>query len=254
MDFSDDDLLRYSRHILLDAIGIDGQQRLSAARVFVVGVGGLGSSVLLHLAAAGVGELFIADADYVELSNLQRQLVHREHRLGMAKVLSAQQELCLVNPQVKVHPIASHLFEPALSEWVARVALVIDCSDNFATRYALNRACVVQQKPLICGAAMAFQGQVTVVDARYGPCYQCLFGDTEVAEANRCVASGVFAPLVGVVGSLQAAEALKALTGCGNLLLGQLLHIDLLAHRWRQIPYYRDSACCVCAKQPCLHR
>ncbi|QNM97940.1 HesA/MoeB/ThiF family protein [Chitinimonas koreensis] len=248
-DFSDDELLRYSRHILLDEVGIEGQRRLAGATALVVGLGGLGSPAALYLASAGVGRLLLADADVVELTNLQRQIVHRQDALGQAKVDSARATLATVNPLVEVVPIAERLAGEALAAAVAQADVVLDCSDNFPTRHAVNRACVAARKPLVSGAAVRFDGQFAVFDPRRAdsPCYRCLFDEDGEASDGPCATFGVFAPLVGIVGAMQAAEALKLLIGMEGVPLGRLLTLDLRSHEWRSLRFRRDPACPVCA-------
>jgi len=247
----DDSLLRYARHILLNEFGIEGQQRVQAAHVLIIGAGGLGSPAALYLAAAGVGHMTLADDDVVDLSNLQRQILHRSDRVGQAKVLSGQHTLQALNPDVHIHTYTERLNADTLAPLVAQANVVLDCSDNFATRYAINRACVHLRKPLVSGAAIRFDGQVSVFDLRdaASPCYHCLFPEaSEELEAMNCATVGVFGPLVGMVGSTQAAEALKILAHMGEPLTGRLLMIDALHARWRTIALARDPHCAVCAQ------
>ena len=246
---NDAQLLRYSRHILLDEIGIEGQQRLLQATALIVGAGGLGSPAALYLASAGVGRLILADGDTVDLTNLQRQILHSHDRLGVAKALSGQTALRAINPEVFVEPLTCRLTGEQLAQTVANADVVLDCCDNFATRHAINRACVALQKPLVSGAAIRFSGQLTVFDPRGGanPCYNCLFPEGGDVEEVRCAVMGVFAPLTGIIGSTQAAEALKLLIGCGEPLAGRLLLLDGLAMDWRSIAVPRDPACPVCS-------
>lgn len=244
----DQELLRYSRHILLPQIGIEGQARLRAARVLVLGAGGLGSPAALYLASAGIGTLAIADGDTVDLTNLQRQIVHRVSAIGQPKALSAQTTLADINPGCRVVPLQERLADARLDQEVLAADVVLDCSDNFATRHAVNRACVRHRKPLVSGAAIRFDGQVGVFDSRQAgaPCYHCLFPEAEDVEEVRCAVMGVFAPLVGIIGATQAAEALKLLIGCGTSLAGRLLLLDGLGMEWRSIAVPRDPACPVC--------
>ncbi|CAG0955041.1 sulfur carrier protein ThiS adenylyltransferase [Burkholderiales bacterium] len=244
----DDALLRYSRHILLDEIGVDGQEKLLAARVLIIGAGGLGSPAALYLASAGVGQLTLCDGDTVDLTNLQRQILHDTPSIGLPKVVSGQRRLAQVNPEVDVVTIAQRVAEAELEELVAAHDLVLDCCDNFATRHAVNRACVQHKRPLVSGAAIRFDGQVAVFDARRGdsPCYQCLFGEGQELEETRCATMGVFAPLVGLVGSIQAAEAMKLITGAGTPLVGKLLLIDARTMRFRELRLASDPTCPVC--------
>ena len=243
-------LLRYSRHILLPQIGIEGQEKLLAARALVLGAGGLGSPAALYLASAGMGTLAIADGDTVDLTNLQRQIVHRTAAIGQPKVRSAQATLAEINPGCNVVPLQERLSGARLEAEVALADVVLDCSDNFATRHAVNRACVRYRKPLVSGAAIRFDGQVAVFDPRRAdaPCYHCLFPEADDVEEVRCATMGVFAPLVGIIGAMQAAEALKQVIGCGESLAGRLLLLDGLAMAWRSISVPRDPACPVCRR------
>ncbi|MDR2031848.1 MAG: HesA/MoeB/ThiF family protein [Azoarcus sp.] len=243
----DAQLLRYSRHILLDELGIEGQARLLRSHALIVGAGGLGSPAALYLAGAGVGVLTLADGDSVDASNLQRQILHVEARIGQAKAASGATALSAFNAGVRVVPVLEHLDGEALEARVAAADIVLDCSDNFATRYAINRACVRWKKPLVSGAATRFNGQVSVFNlSRAAPCYHCLFPDSRDMEDERCAVTGVFAPLTGIVGSLQAAEALKILTGIGVPLIGRLLSIDVLTQTFRTLSFKRDPACPIC--------
>lgn len=243
----DQQLLRYSRQILLPQIDIDGQQRLLDSRVLIVGVGGLGSPVALYLAAAGVGELVLADPDQVDLTNLQRQIIHHAADIGRDKVASAAERAAAINPQVTCRTLSVALADDALLAAVSEVDLVLDCSDNFATRHAVNAACVAQGKPLVSGAAIRLEGQLSVFDPRRddSPCYQCLYGDGD-EQALSCSEAGVVGPLVGLVGSLQALEALKLLAGFGDPLVGRLLLIDALDSRFRELRVRRDPGCSCC--------
>lgn len=245
---NDQQLLRYGRHILLDEIGIEGQQRLLDARALIVGLGGLGSPVALYLAASGVGRLTLCDHDSVDISNLQRQIVHRTSTVGQSKVASAQAVLHDINPEVECVALAIRADEAQLNELVAQADVVLDCSDNFATRYAVNRACIAQKKPLVSGAAIQFDGQVAVFDHRHPEtaCYNCLFPEDSQAAELRCATTGVFAPLVGIVGSLQAAEALKLLAGIERGLSGRLLTLEALDMRIVRSNLSRDSSCAAC--------
>jgi molybdopterin/thiamine biosynthesis adenylyltransferase len=245
---NDNQLLRYSRHILLPEIGYEGQDKLTTSHALIVGAGGLGSPVALYLAASGVGTLTICDFDVVDLTNLQRQIIHTTQSVGINKAVSAQQTLYEINPEVNVNTIQKKSTEQELADLVAQADVVIDCSDNFATRYGLNRLCVQHQKPLVSGAALKFEGQITVYDMRSGtsPCYHCLFPDNGEDTDLRCATNGVFSPLVGMVGTTQAAEALKILMGIGESLQGRLLLLDALSMEWRTIKLSRDPACIVC--------
>jgi adenylyltransferase/sulfurtransferase len=215
---TDDQLLRYSRHILLDELGIEGQERILAGHAVVVGAGGLGSPAALYLASAGVGRITLVDDDTVDFTNLQRQILHTQERVGMAKVDSGQRALAALNPTVEVVPLRTRLAGQALFDLVAGADVVLDCSDNFATRHAINRACVQHRTPLVSGAAIRFDGQVSVYDLRHAeaPCYHCLFPEGQDVEEVRCAVMGVFAPLTGIVGTMQAAEALKLAAGIGE--------------------------------------
>lgn len=248
MELDDDLLLRYSRHILLPEIGVSGQTRICDASVLVVGAGGLGCPVALYLGAAGVGRLLLADGDVVDLTNLQRQIGHATSAIGEKKVASLARSVRAVNPRIGVEPIGRMLDGEALREVVAGVSLVIDASDRFATRHAVNRACVAMRRPLVSGAAIGFSGQLAVFDPRRAdsPCYHCLFPDEAGEPEVRCAESGVFSPLVGVIGAMQATEALKLITGAGELLLGRLLLWDSLHAAARVMKVPRDPACPVC--------
>ncbi|GAA6132823.1 molybdopterin-synthase adenylyltransferase MoeB [Halopseudomonas sabulinigri] len=245
----DESLLRYSRQILLPQIDIAGQQRLLNSRVLIVGLGGLGAPVALYLAAAGVGTLLLADHDRVDLTNLQRQIIHHSASLGQLKVDSAAERLHALNPEVQVRRLPTALAEDSLQAAIAEVDLVLDCSDNFATRQAVNAACFALGKPLVSGAAIRLEGQLSVFDPRddVSPCYQCLYGAGEGDDvALSCSEAGVLGPLVGLVGSLQALEALKLLAGFGTPLVGRLLLVDALDSRFREMRVRRDPACACC--------
>ena len=250
---NDQQLLRYSRHILLDDIGIGGQRKLAAARVLVVGAGGLGSPVALYLGSAGVGTLNLADSDCVDLTNLQRQIAHSVARVGMAKAESAALAVAALNPEVTVTAIDERLAGTRLDELVAAAEVVVDCSDNFATRHAVNAACVAHARPLVAGAAIGFDGQVSVYDTRdaAAPCYACAFPRDAAFEDVACATMGVFAPLVGIIGSVQAAEALKLLLGIGTSLVGRLLMLDARSMEWTEIAVGRDPGCAVCSIHRC---
>jgi adenylyltransferase/sulfurtransferase len=244
----DAQLLRYSRHILLPEIGVEGQEKILAARALVIGAGGLGSPAAYYLASAGVGTLVLADGDTVDLTNLQRQILHTTDAVGWRKAESGVRTLGAINPQCKVVPITERLAGEALDAEVAKADVVLDCCDNFATRHAVNRACVAHRVPLVSGAAIRFDGQIAVFDKRRddAPCYHCLFPESQDVEEMRCAVMGVFAPLTGIVGTTQAAEALKILIGCGDTLAGRLLLLDGLAMEWRSISVPRDPHCAVC--------
>ncbi len=248
---NDDQLLRYSRHVLLDEIGIEGQEKILASRALLIGAGGLGSPIALYLAAAGVGELHICDSDVVELSNLQRQIAHGMQALGKNKAESAVASASALNPTIQFMPLAQRASENLLQEWVAQADVVIDATDNFATRHAINRACVKARKPLVSGAAVRFDGQITVFDKRKpeAACYHCLFAESGAADEMRCAENGVFSPLVGIIGCTQAAEALKILAGCGTSLDGKLLLLNALSMEWRSVRIPRDPGCLVCGTE-----
>ena len=246
---NDNQLLRYSRHILMPQIGYEGQDKLVSSHALIVGAGGLGSPVAMYLAASGVGELTICDFDTVDLTNLQRQIVHTTSSVGTNKAISAQQTLFEINPTVVVNPVTVKSTEAELMQLVTQADVIVDCSDNFATRYLLNKLCVQLKKPLVSGAALGFEGQVTVFDMRSdtSPCYHCLFPDEGDDSEMRCAENGVFAPLVGIVGTTQAAEALKLLMGIGTSLQGRLLLLDVAEMQWRTIKLKKDDHCAVCA-------
>ena len=249
---NDDQLLRYSRHILLDAIGIEGQRRLMAAHALVIGAGGLGSPVLLFLASAGVGTITVADDDSVDLTNLQRQIAHRSSSIGQPKVHSAAAAMTAINPEVYVVALPERADAQRLGVLVQTADVVIDCSDNFATRQAINAACVAHSKPLVSGAAVQFDGQVSVYDTRSAasPCYACVFPPEATLQDAACATMGVFAPLVGIIGSVQAAEALKLLADAGASLAGRLQMLDASTMTWSEIRLSRDANCAVCAARP----
>lgn len=247
----DQQLLRYSRHILLPEIGIEGQQKINAAHALIVGAGGLGSSASLYLAASGVGTITLCDNDDVDLTNLQRQIVHRTDSIGTSKVASAQNTLAAINPGVNVIALNERIAGERLLGLVAHCDVAIDCSDNFDTRYALNHACARLHKPLVSGAAIKFSGQVSVFDFRAedSPCYNCLYPQETESEEVRCSTMGVFAPLVGIIGSIQACETLKLLLGLPTTLNSRLLLLDALQMEPRIIKLRRDSSCTVCAQR-----
>lgn len=244
---TDQELLRYSRQILLQQVDIDGQLKLKHSRVLIVGLGGLGSPVALYLAAAGVGELHVADFDHVDVTNLQRQIIHDTASVGQSKVDSALARLAAINPEITLLAHRRALDADSLAKAVDAVDLVLDCCDNFATREAVNAACVAARKPLVSGAAIRLEGQLSVFDVRQpaSPCYHCLYGHGSDDDLT-CSEAGVIGPLVGLVGSLQALEALKLLAGFGEPLVGRLLLIDALGTRFRELRVKRDPACSVC--------
>ena len=246
---NDNQLLRYSRHILLPKIGYEGQEKLANSHVLIIGAGGLGSPVALYLGASGVGHLTICDFDDVDLTNLQRQIIHTTTSVGTNKAVSAKQTIYEINPDVNVQTVQQKSSEAEFAELVAKADVVVDCSDNFATRYALNRVCFMLKKPLVSGAAIGFEGQISVFDFRHvnSPCYHCLYPDTGDDTEMRCSENGVFAPLVGMIGTTQAAEALKLLINIGESLEGRLLLLDAFNLEWRTIKLKRDLKCAVCS-------
>jgi adenylyltransferase/sulfurtransferase len=246
----DPSLLRYSRHILLNEFGIEGQEKLAASHALVVGAGGLGSAALMYLASAGVAHITVADGDVVDATNLQRQIVHREAGIGVNKAFSAKQTLAGINAGIRIDAVPERLSGAALDRMVNAADVVLDCSDNFATRHAINRACVSRRKALVSGAAIRFDGQITSFDFRQadGPCYHCLFPDQPDAEDERCAVMGVFAPLVGIIGTMQAAEAIRLLARVGVPLTGRLLMLDALTMDWQSVKFGRDPDCAVCGQ------
>ena len=246
---NDQQLLRYSRHILLPEIGIEGQERLRAGAALVVGAGGLGCPAALYLTAAGIGRLVLADSDQVDLTNLQRQILYRTDSVGRSKVDAARAALLSLNPEVDVVSLKARIDAKEVEPLVARADVVLDCSDNFPTRHALNRACVKHAKPLVSGAAIRFEAQLKVFDLRHddAPCYACLFPEDGEVEEVQCSLMGVFAPLTGVVGAMQAAEAIKLVAGAGESLSGRLVMFDAKSSDWRSVRVKRDPACSVCA-------
>ncbi len=249
---NDHQLLRYSRHILLDDLGIEGQERILAGHAVVIGAGGLGSPAALYLASAGVGRITLVDGDEVDFTNLQRQILHTQARVGMAKVASGRVALGEINPDIEVLARHERLGGEALDALIATADVVLDCCDNFSTRHAVNRACVHHRKALVSGAAIRFDGQISVYDMARddSPCYHCLFPETEDVEEVRCAVMGVFAPLTGIIGTMQAAEALKLLAGIGESLAGRLLLLDTLEMEWRSVRFKKDPACAVCGPTP----
>ncbi len=245
---TDDQLLRYSRHILLDEVGIEGQERILAAHALVIGAGGLGSPVALYLGSAGMGRITLVDHDVVDLTNLQRQIAHTTARVGQPKVASAAQAVQAINPGVQVTALQERADAQRLHILVQEATVVLDCSDNYATRQAVNAACVRLGKPLVAGAVIRFDAQITVIDPREPgtPCYACLFDPAAQLEEVACSTMGVFAPLVGVVGALQAAEALKLVAGVGTSLAGRLLMLDGRSMEWSSLRTARNPGCPVC--------
>jgi molybdopterin/thiamine biosynthesis adenylyltransferase len=247
---NDDQLLRYSRHILLDEYGIEGQQRVLDGRVLVVGAGGLGSPACLYLAAAGVGHITLADPDVVDLTNLQRQVAHTTARVGLPKAESARVAMRDINPDISIEALSWRLDDETLDSLVARADVVMDCSDNFITRHAVNRACVKHRRPLVAGAVIRLDAQVSVFDSRQptSPCYACLFPPTDAYEEALCSTLGVLGPLVGLIGSIQAAEALKLLSGVGTSLAGRLLMVDGRSMSFTEMRTSRQPGCPVCGQ------
>jgi molybdopterin/thiamine biosynthesis adenylyltransferase len=245
----DNQLLRYSRHILLEEVGVEGQQRFLDAHALVIGAGGLGSPVGLYLATAGVGRITLVDHDEVDLTNLQRQIAHTQARIGQPKAESIRQAIAAINPEVQVRPLVRKVDGQALDELVPDADVVIDCCDNFTTRQAINGACVRHGKPLVSGAAIRFDGQVSTYDLRQpsSPCYACVFPPGEEFEETRCATLGVFAPLVGIIGAMQASEALRLLAGVGTPLTGRLQMLDARSMEWNEMRVARDPRCPVCA-------
>jgi len=246
-ELSDEELLRYSRQIMLPKFDMAGQLALVNAHVLIIGVGGLGSPVAMYLAAAGVGHITLVDDDTVDVSNLQRQIIHGEETVGMSKVESAAKSLRQINPNAGLTALATRLTGESLLEQISAVDLVLDCSDNFSTRFEINRACVNAKKPLVSGAAIRMEGQVIVFDSRVenSPCYQCLYPEGS-DEQLTCSTSGVMAPLVGIIGSMQAMEAIKVLSGLGDSLTGRLLLLDAMSMQWRSLKLKKDVACACC--------
>jgi molybdopterin/thiamine biosynthesis adenylyltransferase len=245
---NDSQLLRYSRHILLDDIGIDGQARLLASHALIIGAGGLGSPAALYLGSAGVGRITVVDHDRVETTNLQRQIAHTLSRVGHFKAQSIAEAIAQINPDVHVTAVIQRADDERLDELVQQADVVLDCTDNFQTRHAINRACVRHAKPLVSGAALQLDGQVSVFDTRQplAPCYACVFPEAEAPEETNCATMGVFAPLVGIVGSIQAAEALKLLCGFGESLAGRLMMLDARHLSWTEMRVRRQPDCKVC--------
>ena len=248
---TDDDLLRYSRHILLEEIGVDGQERLAASHALVVGAGGLGSPVALYLGTAGVGRITLVDHDSVDVTNLQRQIAHAMQRVGQPKAQSAREAIAALNPQVQVQAVVQRADAALLDRLVPQAGVVVDCCDNFATRQLVNAACFRHRVPLVSGAAIRFDGQLTVFDPREAssPCYACLFPADSAPEETRCATMGVFAPLVGIIGAMQAAEALKLLVPAGESLAGQLLMLDAKGMEWTRMRTPRRADCPVCQRR-----
>jgi len=244
----DTQLLRYSRHILLDEWGVEAQARVQAAHALVIGAGGLGSPALMYLAAAGVGRITVVDHDQVDLTNLQRQIAHTSARVGLDKAVSAREAMQSLNPEPRVDAVVARADDALLAQWLPQVDVVLDCTDRFATRQLINRACVAARKPLVFGAAVRFDAQLSVFDPRdaASPCYACVFAPDEAAQDVPCATMGVFAPLTGIIGTMQAAEALKLLAGVGRSLQGRLLMLDARGMQWTEIRLKRRADCAVC--------
>ncbi|UDG82544.1 Molybdopterin-synthase adenylyltransferase [Candidatus Vallotia cooleyia] len=250
---NDDQLLRYSRHILLDEIGIEMQQRFLTAHVLIVGAGGLGSPAALYLGASGIGTLTLVDSDTVELTNLQRQILHSSDTIGQAKVRSGRATLERLNPDICVHEISVRADDMLLQQCVLHADVVLDCSDNFVTRHAVNRACVQHCVPLVSGSASRFNGQISTFDARNpaSPCYACIFAPDHPFDEVSCSTMGVFSPLVGVIGAMQAAEALRLIAGIGRTLAGRLMLFDAMTMSWQTMCISRQADCSVCGAMQC---
>ncbi|MHC8946681.1 HesA/MoeB/ThiF family protein [Advenella incenata] len=245
----DNQLLRYARHLMLEAIGIEGQEKLLASSVLILGLGGLGSPVAAYLASAGVGRLVLVDDDQVELSNLQRQIIHTTARIGQSKAESALAAIGQINPECVVDTVVERVDTDRLGQLLAGVDMIVDCTDNFRTRQAINEVCVAQSKPFVSGAAIRFAGQVTVFDTRHAdsPCYACAFPPSDNLPTDNCATMGVFAPLVGIIGSVEAAETIKTLLDAGENLRGRLMMLDALTMQWQTLLLERNPACPVCA-------
>ena len=245
---NDQQLLRYSRHILLDEIGVEGQEKILAAHALIIGAGGLGSPVACYLASAGVGKITLVDDDTVDLTNLQRQILHTTDRIGQPKALSGKETMTRINPGIEIVALQERVADARLDELVKSATVVLDCTDNFATRHAINRACAANKVALVSGAAVGFDGQISVYDQRQdaSPCYSCLFPEDEIFPESHCALMGVFAPLVGIIGASQAAEALKLIAGIGQSLQGRLLMLDARAMNWTSIGISRNPQCPVC--------
>jgi len=244
----DQKLLRYSRHLLLPEIDIPGQEKLTHSSVFILGAGGLGSPALFYLAASGIGKLIVCDHDQVDLTNLQRQILHETASVGKLKAISAQNTLQRINPEIEIIPLSEHATAELLNREIGSVDAVVDASDNFSTRHLLNQACLTHRKPLISGAAVRFTGQVAVFDLRQhdSPCYHCLFPDSGDSDDPACAIMGVFSPLTGIIGCIQAAETIKVLLGIGETLHARLLLLDGLTMHWRSLKLSKDPRCPAC--------
>jgi molybdopterin/thiamine biosynthesis adenylyltransferase len=245
----DDQLLRYSRHILLDEWGVEGQERVNASHALIIGAGGLGSPVALYLASAGVGRFSLVDHDHVDVTNLQRQIAHTQARVGQPKVESLRAAMTAINPDVHISTHAIRADASLLQNLVPQADVILDCTDNFEIRHAINLACVTHGKPLVSGAALRLDGQLAVYDTQHNesPCYACVFPPAQNFEETRCATMGVLAPLVGVIGSLQATEALKILSGMGSSLRGQLMMFNAQHMEWQTLQTHRQAHCPVCS-------
>ncbi|SIT39798.1 Molybdopterin-synthase adenylyltransferase [Paraburkholderia piptadeniae] len=248
---NDDQLLRYSRHILVDELGIEAQQSFLDAHAIVVGAGGLGSPAAMYLAASGVGKLTLVDADTVDLTNLQRQILHVTKSVGRLKVESGRDAIAQLNPDIDVNAVAERVDDAWLDRTVPQATVVLDCTDNFATRHAINRACVAHGVPLVSGAALRFDGQISTFDFRNdeSPCYACVFPEDQPFEEVACSTMGVFAPTVGIIGAMQAAEALRVIAGVGEPLVGRLMMLDSLRMEWSTMRIARQQDCPVCGER-----
>jgi adenylyltransferase/sulfurtransferase len=243
---NDDQLLRYSRQIMLPQIDIERQEKLLAAHILIIGAGGLGSPASMYLAAAGIGTLTLYDDDEVDLSNLQRQIAHSTNDIGTDKVISTQQTLNSINPSIKVHAVKQRLAGSQLAKEVDQADVVLDCSDNFTTRFAINKACVEYQTPLVSGAAIRFEGQVSVFSTNVNsPCYHCLYAENG-EDLQNCATNGVIAPITGIIGSIQAMEAMKLIMGIGESLAGRLLLLDGLSMQWNEMKLRKNTHCPTC--------
>jgi molybdopterin-synthase adenylyltransferase len=255
IDLTDAQLSRYSRHILLDDIGIEAQNKICASTALVIGAGGLGSPAAMYLASSGVGHLILADHDTVDITNLQRQIMHSTDRVGMSKVESGKTALHAINPSIKITSLQKRLEEEALIDTIRQADVILDCSDNFATRHAVNAACVALKKPLVSGSAIRFDGQLSVFDFRRddSPCYACLFPESQAPEEIRCAEMGVFAPLTGIIGTMQAAEALKILGGFGEPVVGKLIMVDAKSIGVSEMRFRKVANCTVCSSRVVNH-
>jgi molybdopterin/thiamine biosynthesis adenylyltransferase len=247
---NDEQLLRYSRHLLLEEIDVEGQEKLLAAHILIIGAGGLGSAAAPYLAAAGVGKITLVDHDEVELTNLQRQIMHSQNSLGQSKVESGKQFLQSINPTLTIHAIEERATESLLAKILPTVNIVLDCTDNFVTRHLINSACLQHKVPLVSGSALKFDGQLSVFDFRnaMSPCYACLFSPEEAIEEVSCSSMGIFSPLVGIIGAMQAAQALQVLIGFGQPLVGRMLLWDALNTQIDEIRITRNPECVVCGQ------